>query len=523
MTDYLKAWGLKQSPADTTPTAAELKAAVETAEAAVSTLLGSADGETLGTKVNNDVLAYNVQNETASNGNSIEDARLAVVKSTVAAKKLALDTALADASKTTAISATLKAAADQLVAAKTSAAAAGVAQDVAAANTTAAVSGLAAASADLSIGNGQGWDANNKTVTIESATLGTIVATYNSGTGVWSYTTAGNASSAPTGIDFTAVFAAAVAELAARQVKTTADANVVLQLDNIAKLDETQFATEKYIVSAVSGGVTYYAKNTSADADLLATAANGGDAADAADIDAEIAANWTTTVTVANQLVKADAATVDVTNSTKIATTVTYAAGTAAENDLVGNKSVKIYLDAAAAVTAFNKASAKLDAAVAKVDAARIANTELLALEKAAADAKTVALNGTANAIVELSSSLIPVEGSAKADVVLLGAMVDDSVATINNFGTAGKDVIYFGPDYTFNAGKSTTDGNDAVLEFFAKQVGINVVLTFETTKFGSNVVPKDDDAADQVFTITLTGVDLEDLTIADGFIGFGG
>jgi len=94
-------------------------------------------------------------------------------------------------------------------------------------------------------------------------------------------------------------------------------------------------------------------------------------------------------------------------------------------------------------------------------------------------------------------------------DVFILGATAQ--TASILNFGLIGEDTIYLG-DAVLNAGDAATDGDDAVLEVFLTEDAGNAVITVEHKVFGSN-------STDAESVITLTGVALEDVSYADGFI----
>jgi hypothetical protein len=319
------------------------------------------------------------------------------------------------------------------------------------------------------------------------------------------------------------VKAAVESELAAEAAAADAAAVVQLRLDSIAKISESQFSAESYIVSAVAGATTYFVKNIDADADKLTLIANGGASADADAIAEEVADNWSTTEAGAILLSKTDAGIVD-TNSTA-AVTITYQSGSADQNDLeLTNGVVDLYIGAAKTVSNYDKAVTKLNAAVAAVSTARSDTTELAALEKEVTTSKKV-LTDAGYAVTALSNGAFVV-ATAKDDVFTLGTLkADGDKATINDFSFAGNDVIAIGSSYTFNAGKMATAGDDAVLEVFAVQSGANVILSFETTKFGSNVTPLVNDAditavgGDQLFSVTLTGVALADVSISNGFV----
>lgn len=105
--------------------------------------------------------------------------------------------------------------------------------------------------------------------------------------------------------------------------------------------------------------------------------------------------------------------------------------------------------------------------------------------------------------------------GTSGHDVFYFGgkaAATDDFV--ISNFGTAGNDFIVLGEGYSFNNG-ALTAGDNNVLEFFLVQGSAGAQLVVEETAFGSNAT------ADSVATITLTGVNVDQLSFDNGVISF--
>ena len=74
--------------------------------------------------------------------------------------------------------------------------------------------------------------------------------------------------------------------------------------------------------------------------------------------------------------------------------------------------------------------------------------------------------------------------------------------------------MLFIGTDYILNTGKLDA-GNDAVLEVFLTQSGSDTIVTMETKAFGSN-------SADAEVLITLTGVTVADVSLANGIITVG-
>jgi hypothetical protein len=98
--------------------------------------------------------------------------------------------------------------------------------------------------------------------------------------------------------------------------------------------------------------------------------------------------------------------------------------------------------------------------------------------------------------------------GSASSDIFVVGK----TSSTISLFGLQGADSLYIGSGYTLNTGALST-GNNAVLEAFVSQSGLDTVIRVETSAFGSSA------ATPEVVTITLVGVDATDIQLNNGII----
>ena len=144
-----------------------------------------------------------------------------------------------------------------------------------------------------------------------------------------------------------------------------------------------------------------------------------------------------------------------------------------------------------------------LDDAVAALAEAEAIEAQLASLNDAIDEAGAVFAENDFVAPVEVTSF---VAGTVDADIFVAGS----SSGTILNFGA--DDLLFIGTEYTLNTGKVATDGNNAVLEVFMAQSGLNTVITLETKTFGSN-------SADAEIVITLTGVNLADVSLANGII----
>lgn len=109
---------------------------------------------------------------------------------------------------------------------------------------------------------------------------------------------------------------------------------------------------------------------------------------------------------------------------------------------------------------------------------------------------------------------------TTKNDVLLFNGKAG---ATINNFGDAGVDRLYFGDKYKFvklgddgdPVDKAT--GDVATLEIFYKQVGGAVKLYVEKNAFSGQA-----NGNEEYHVIELTTIGIEELTVANGFVSAG-
>jgi len=280
-----------------------------------------------------------------------------------------------------------------------------------------------------------------------------------------------------------AALAADTAALALRDGPATAAAAALLEATNALNA----------LVTA-SGEATY--------ADALA-AAVAADLAATADLAAATAANTAAQADLTAAQAASTAAQAALTAATAT-DTAAQAAKTAAETSLA----------------ALENAVSKYEQIVAAKAQIKLIETELAALSKAVAEIAPV------DALVATRKELTDAKTKALAGITELYDFNADTTVAKNEVYTApaananitlGKgDLLYVG-GYTFNEGSAAKDGDNSVLEFFIKQVAGGVEVTFEKSVFGSNVSTPD------TVVVTLTGLTVEDLEIADGFIGFGG
>jgi len=168
--------------------------------------------------------------------------------------------------------------------------------------------------------------------------------------------------------------------------------------------------------------------------------------------------------------------------------------------------------DVAAADEAINGdegIQARIDAfaeAVEYLESAKALETELASL----VEARDAAL-----ADFEANDYLEPVMldtnkfGTTGSDIFVF----DGEAVSVSSFGRAGDDVLFVGSGYTLNEGDAD-EGNNAVLEVFFNQRGNNAEIIIETEAYGSDLAE-----GAGVKVITLTGVNIEDLTFENGII----
>lgn len=236
-----------------------------------------------------------------------------------------------------------------------------------------------------------------------------------------------------------------------------------------------------------------------ADADLVVSTAAAAltqadlDAATTADDAADAAVTAATTADTA-----ADTAVTDF-----AALVATYTAAAAATNPLT-----TALATAEAGVETAQDDIDDLAEAVADLDAATALVTEMTELQDAITAAQDAFTDNDFAAPVTLTTGT---NYATAADDIFL---IDDAVATstIANFNLLGADTLYIGTDFTFNDGVLADDGDNAVLEVFLSEVAGNAVITMESEVFSSN-------STDAEVVITLTGVDMADVTIANGFV----
>ncbi|MEH6436538.1 DUF4214 domain-containing protein [Massilia sp. DD77] len=292
--------------------------------------------------------------------------------------------------------------------------------------------------------------------------------------------------------------------------------------------EQSIFADRIDALDAVAGGAGQY----EADLATLAGAVAGAADATAADVllDAAVADGYITAADAAVILAAYNVAPAGVTtalveenswlgrsDALDAAVTALLAAETA-EAD-IGN----LADDLAAAETAVggiaDDVEALAEAVAAYEEAQALADSVAAADAAIAAAAKVITEEGFATPIVVENAITV---ATAKDDIFLAGS----ADVQIRSMGVLGQDTLYVGTTLKYNdtvigSGTGETDldeaGDNAVLEFFLNDIGTGVEVILENKSFGS-----ESGGAADLTVITLVGVDLEDITVANGFITVG-
>lgn len=159
-------------------------------------------------------------------------------------------------------------------------------------------------------------------------------------------------------------------------------------------------------------------------------------------------------------------------------------------------------------IAADNKAIADNNSAVATYKQLVAVDAQQTALEKAVTDA-TATMDKAGYAVTQLDGATHL--ASAGSDAFIFA----DKNDSISGFGLQGKDVLFVGADYALNTGAVATAGNNSALEVFFTQgaTAADSKVVIETSAFGSNA------ATPEVATIDLTGVSVDHLSFANGYV----
>lgn len=272
-------------------------------------------------------------------------------------------------------------------------------------------------------------------------------------------------------------------------------------------------------LGTLATGVAAAATSTAADTLLDAAVAKGyitaADASEILEVYGTGAANVTVAVVEENSWLGRSEAFTDAVDALTTAEGLEAGIGNLAQAQIDADDAIngtggtqELIQDLADAVEAYEAAMA-LQAGIDAADDAIAAAVEVITEEGYAAP-------------VTLADNAIALSTSAD-DIFVVSGSVD---ASIRSFGVFGQDTIYVGTGLKYNntvigSGTGETDldeaGDNAVLEFFLNETATGVELIVENKTFGSESGAD----ADQTI-ITLVGVDLEDITVANGFITVG-
>jgi len=192
----------------------------------------------------------------------------------------------------------------------------------------------------------------------------------------------------------------------------------------------------------------------------------------------------------------------------------------------------KAYTDAVAADKVAVDTLAKADTADKAVVAAQAVKVQYDAVNKVASDAGTALSTavGAGGALVgqvtDLKVLAADATATAKAETFYFSAKDATYDHSINGFGAG--DSILLGSAYTFNSGALST-GNGNALEFFFVKTATGTNVVVETTAAGSagstvdaaGTVTPTAGQTDNVSVITLTGVSVDHLSVANGVVSY--
>ena len=314
-------------------------------------------------------------------------------------------------------------------------------------------------------------------------------------------------------------------------LKAVDDAMIVVTAAVADKPTQAEIASEITGVTALLTQLATDISTVAAGADDAATLANLTAVIDAAVTDGLLsAANKTSLLAVFND---PDAADGDITNdfqtpatlAAELVDVVAALEGVAGDfsngaNQLVAfNTLVSTYNTAAntnaltgalataeAGVTTVETTIETLADAIADLTAASSLVTDMTALQAAITAAEDVFTDAGLTVPASIAAGI---NYATAGDDIFLASTADGS---ITNFGLLGIDKIYIGSTYTVAA--DIDEGNNSVLEVFITEDGSgNAVISLEESVFGSNA------ATPEFVAITLTGVDMADVTISNGFV----
>lgn len=242
-------------------------------------------------------------------------------------------------------------------------------------------------------------------------------------------------------------------------------------------------------------------------------------------------------VTEVNKLGNFGAALVTAADKTVAANAADAAAKTATDALTAQTPTGPTYISASTDAKAQAELVGKLDAADALVASTKAAVDANASLETAVTGAQTaldkfVDANKATISINDLKAAGPFVADSAKSDVFYFAS----KAATANDVAIGGAaasthfgagDSLVLGSQYTFNSG-ALSAGDNNVSEFFLVQSSAGVQVVVENTAFGSSTVAAPaatgviaPSTIDSVSVITLTGVTIDHVSVANGVVSY--
>jgi hypothetical protein len=177
--------------------------------------------------------------------------------------------------------------------------------------------------------------------------------------------------------------------------------------------------------------------------------------------------------------------------------------------------------DVAALATALDNLNT-LNQTVTAYEAARDLDAQLTGLNAAITDAEDAITDPVADGGLGVNLLATGATSFSSEDDVYL--YVEGTDKTFSGFGTSGEDNIFFGEGFSLvqiPTGDTIADnvGDSAAQEILWEQRGANLTLYVEEETFAGN---SSGGAANDITTITLTGVDAADITFEGGFLSAG-
>lgn len=285
------------------------------------------------------------------------------------------------------------------------------------------------------------------------------------------------------------------------------DVTIAADTNGTAKDEDGLYALADgtgYVVKAVDG--SYWPANVTADASSIA---------------------WNTT-TPGDEVVAGDVANGEVTelplSVVQDATAPGVAYYTPADGKLAADFGTEAPLASAVVedqndITLLENVIAEREALIADVDEAQGLADDLEGLNQDISDAEDTLTDDESDG--GFGVNLVDLGNTATSgdDLYVFSTGADTSTS---QFGGAGEDKLYVGEDFTqvdlaSDADFADEQGDAGTLEVFFQQNGADAVLTFENKAFGGNSAGTDD-----LTEVTLTGVNVDDLSFENGFITAG-